>query len=59
MKWTIADFPVNPDNSLNPKVRNKAVEIANQLSASGQYTEEEVIRKAIQLAEEWFYESEG
>lgn len=57
-KWTLDNFPAKLDD-LKPKAREKAVEIANQLMESAQYTEQEAIRKAIQQAEEWFYESEG
>lgn len=57
-KWTGDNFPENL-NDLIPKVREKAIEIANQLLKSGKYNKEEAIHKAIQEAEEWYYESEG
>ncbi len=57
-KWTMDDFPITLDN-LKPKAREKAVEIANQLMESGEYSQDEAIQEAIKRAEEWFLESEG
>ena len=58
MEWTLENFPVSLEN-LKPQAREKAVEIANQLMLSGTWSEEKAVKKAIQQAEEWFYESEG
>lgn len=52
MKWTFENFGADLKD-LNPLVRKKALEIANQLMDEG-YTEGEAIKKAIKKAEEWF-----
>lgn len=52
MKWTFENFGADLKD-LNPLVRKKALEIANQLMDEG-YTEGEAIKKAIKEAEEWF-----
>lgn len=52
MKWTFENFGADLKD-LNPLVRKKALEIANQLMDE-RYTEEEAIKKAIKEAEEWF-----
>ena len=57
MDWTFEDFPVEL-NQLNVKVKNKAIEIANDLVKQG-YSKEEAIKTAIKQAEEWYYNSEG
>ncbi|MDT0690900.1 hypothetical protein RM549_13965 [Salegentibacter sp. F188] len=58
MDWTFEDFKTDLD-SLNPAVREKALEIANELMKEGKYTKKEAITKAIKQAEEWFYDLEG
>ena len=45
--------------SLNPPVREKALEIANELVKEEKYTKKEAITEAIKQAEEWFYDLEG
>lgn len=58
MKWTIDTLP--PDLSeLRPRVKEKALEIANRLMEEENYSKEEALQKAVQMADEWFYESEG
>lgn len=52
MKWTFENFGADLKD-LNPLVRKKALEIANQLMDEG-HTEGEAIKKAIKKAEEWF-----
>ncbi len=46
-------------NSLNPTVREKALEIANELMKEGKFTEKEAIIEAFKRAEEWSYDLEG
>ncbi|MDT0687373.1 MULTISPECIES: hypothetical protein [Flavobacteriaceae] len=58
MDWTFEDFKTDLD-SLNPAVREKALEIANDLMKEEKYTTKEAITKAIKQAEEWFYDLEG
>ena len=58
MDWMFEDFKTDLD-SLNPTVREKALEIANELMKEGKFTEKEAITKAIKRAEEWFYDLEG
>lgn len=58
MKWTFEDFNAELEE-LNPQVRDKAKEIANELMEQGNYSEEEAIRKAIPEAEEWFLDIQG
>ena len=53
MTWTLNDYPP-PMKNLDPVVREKAIEIANELLEEGDYeAEEEIIALAIQKAEEW------
>ncbi|MDT0691376.1 hypothetical protein RM549_16390 [Salegentibacter sp. F188] len=58
MDWTFEDFKTDLD-SLNPTVREKALEIANELMKEGKFTEKEAITEAIKQSEEWFYDLEG
>lgn len=52
MKWTFEN--IQPDlKNLNPKVREKALEIANRYMKEGK-SESEAIKKGIKEAEEWF-----
>lgn len=58
MKWTFENIETNLDD-LNPRIRNKALEIANRLMEEGGYTEEEAIDEGIKEAEEWFLDTQG
>ena len=58
MKWTFENFGADLKD-LHPKVRRKALEIANQLMKEGDYTKGEAIKQAITEAEEWFLDSQG
>ncbi|WP_276348933.1 hypothetical protein [Daejeonella sp. JGW-45] len=58
MEWTLENFPVGM-NELDPKVREKAIEIANQLKKEGRINELTVVDEAIQQAQEWFLNMEG
>lgn len=44
---------------LNPRVREKAVDIAKKLVEQEKYTEKDAVEEAISRAEEWFYDLEG
>jgi len=57
-KWTVNNFPFNEEN-LNPNVQEKAVEIANELYASGREEGPLLYREAIRRAKKWFLEMEG
>lgn len=46
-------------NRLKPVVRQKAIEIGNELMKKEGMREEEAIKKGIVQAEEWFYDLEG
>jgi len=52
MDWTFEEFRTELD-ALNPSVRKKAIEIAEDFS------KEKAIKKAVVMAEEWFYDLEG
>jgi len=58
MEWTLENFPVGM-NDLDPKVREKAIEIANKLNKEGRIKESAVVDEAIQQAQEWFLNLEG
>ncbi|MCX2838433.1 hypothetical protein HC174_12190 [Salinimicrobium sp. CDJ15-81-2] len=58
MEWLFEDFKTDLE-SLNPPVREKALEIANELVKEEKYTKKEAITEAIKQAEEWFYDLEG
>lgn len=58
MNWTFDNFKPKLDN-LTPQVREKALEIAEQLMKKGGISEEKAIQLAVVRAEEWFYDSEG
>ena len=58
MKWTFENFEADL-NDLNPKIRDKALEIANRLMEEKEYSEEEAIEEAITEAEEWFLDSQA
>jgi uncharacterized protein YdaT len=44
---------------LNPRVREKAVAIAEELIKQENYTIKDAVEEAISRAEEWFYDLEG
>jgi len=54
----LEDFETDLD-SLDPSVKEKALEIAKQLMLKQNYKEKEAIADAIVKAEEWFYDLEG
>ena len=58
MVWTFENFNTELD-SLNPRVKAKALELARNLERQGKLTEKEAIRIGIKEAEEWFYDLEG
>ncbi|TVZ28793.1 hypothetical protein JM83_3950 [Gillisia sp. Hel_I_86] len=58
MDWMFEDFKTDLDG-LNPKVREKALEIAKELIEKEDFSKEKAIKKAIVMAEEWFYDIEG
>ncbi|GAB2972285.1 DUF2188 domain-containing protein [Mucilaginibacter agri] len=58
MKWTNADYPYEM-NDLEPHVREKAIEIANQLRDERVVSELNIVSEAIKRAQEWFLEMEG
>jgi uncharacterized protein YdaT len=58
MKWTFENYGENLKN-LNPKVRKKALEIANRFMAEGNYSEGDAIKQAIKEAQEWFLDMQG
>lgn len=58
MKWTFEKL--QPDlKDLNPKVRRKALEIANRLMVEENLSEGEAIKLAIKKAEEWYLDTQG
>lgn len=52
------DFKTDLD-ALDPSIKEKALEIAEQLVLKKNYTEKKAIAEAIKQAEEWFYDLEG
>ncbi|EDM34558.1 hypothetical protein PBAL39_11190 [Pedobacter sp. BAL39] len=58
MKWTLENFPLEMGD-LEPHVREKAIEIANQLKKEGQVKELAIVEEAIKRAQEWFLNMEG
>ncbi|WP_460692222.1 hypothetical protein [Mucilaginibacter puniceus] len=46
-------------NDLEPHVREKAIEIANQLRDERVVSELNIVSEAIKRAQEWFLEMEG
>lgn len=51
MKWTNADYPYEM-NDLEPHVREKAIEIANQLRDERVVSELNIVSEAIKRAQE-------
>ncbi len=58
MDWMFEDFKTDLDG-LNPKVREKALEIAKKLVEKKNLPAKEALQGAITRAEEWFYDIEG
>ena len=58
MDWMFEDFKTDLDG-LNPKVREKALEIAKELVEKKDLLAKEALQEAIIRAEEWFYDIEG
>jgi len=58
MEWTFEDFETDLKD-LAPKVRIKALEIANKLKKKENYYKDRAIKEAIVKAQEWFYDTEG
>ncbi|SMO82634.1 hypothetical protein [Fodinibius sediminis] len=58
MKWTFEDFGADLKD-LNPKVREKALEIANRMMEEGDGSEGEVIKQAVKEAQEWFLDKQA
>lgn len=58
MEWTFEDFEADLKD-LTPQVRNKALEIANQLMKEEGYSKAKAIKEAITKAQEWFFDSEA
>ena len=58
MDWMFDDFK-NDLDSLDPRVKKKALEIARQLVEEKNYPRKKAITEAIVRAEEWFYDLEG
>lgn len=58
MDWMFENFTKDL-NRLEPIVREKAIEIGNQLMREEEISEEEAIKRGITRAEEWFYDLEG
>ena len=58
MDWTFEEFRTELD-ALNPSVRKKAIEIAKELIEKEGFSREKAIKKAVVMAEEWFYDLEG
>ena len=46
-------------NELTPEVREKVLEIASQLVIEKNLSEQDALKEAIKLAEEWFFDLEG
>jgi uncharacterized protein YdaT len=58
MKWTSENFPMEM-GELEPHVKEKAIEIANQLKTEGHVKELSIVDEAIKRAQEWFLNMEG
>lgn len=59
MKWTFENFDVELKD-LTPSVREKAIEIANNLLSTKEVEgQEKAIKEGIKQAEEWFLDAEG
>lgn len=58
MKWTSKNYPLEMEE-LEPRVKEKAIEIANRLKQEGEVKELSIVDQAIKQAKEWFLEMEG
>ena len=58
MDWTFENFKNDLEN-LEPKVRDKAIEIAKKLMKEEGYTEASAIKEGMDRAEEWFMDIGG
>lgn len=58
MKWTLENYPLEMEG-LDPVLKEKAIEIANQLKKERKVSELAVVDEAIRLAREWFVIKKG
>jgi uncharacterized protein YdaT len=58
MKELFEDFGLELDD-LNSMVKERAIEIANQLLEKEGWSKEEALKEGIKQAEEWFLDLEG
>ena len=58
MKNLFENFESELDE-LSPAIREKAIEIADQLIKNPDYTEEMARKEAVKKAEQWYYDLEG
>ncbi|WP_461789449.1 DUF2188 domain-containing protein [Pedobacter sp.] len=58
MKWTLENYPLEMEE-LEPRTREKAIEIANRLKSEGNIKELSIVEEAIRQAKEWSLEMEG
>lgn len=56
--WTTENFPFEM-NDLDPKIREKAIQIANELRESQEVSELNIVKEAIRRAQQWFISLEG
>ena len=58
MDWTTEHFPLEMKD-LDPRVREKAIEIANELRITREVSELNIVEVAINRAQQWFINLEG
>lgn len=58
MEWIFENFPLEM-SELEPHVREKAIEIANQLKKEGRVKDLSIVEEEIKQAQEWFLNLEG
>ncbi|MFF5384181.1 hypothetical protein [Pedobacter suwonensis] len=58
MAWTSEHYPFEM-NELTPQVREKAIEIANDLKKTKEVSELNIVEVAINRAQQWFINLEG
>ncbi|WP_167335378.1 MULTISPECIES: hypothetical protein [Pedobacter] len=58
MAWTEQNFPMEMKD-LDPRVREKALEIANELKNTREVSELHIVEVAINRAQQWFMNLEG
>jgi uncharacterized protein YdaT len=58
MNWTKEQYPFEM-NDLEPHVREKAIEIANQLKKDRAVSELSIVPEAIKQAKQWFLDMEA